>query len=162
MPLFILQKKCIRILFGDHEKYLDKFNTAARVRPFCKPFLIKDFFIKEHSKPLFNANGLLTVHNLYYYHCLLETFKILKFRTPISNYTQYKLSERKDTLIILDKPTKSFTSRSSRMWNHIRAQLGIDDFSYPASKFKVGIQKYLANSQKFGTSDDWCEYNFKL
>ena len=31
-PLFTVQKKCVRILFGDREKYLDKFKTCARVR----------------------------------------------------------------------------------------------------------------------------------
>ena len=30
--LFITQKKCIRILFGDCESYIDKFKTCSRVR----------------------------------------------------------------------------------------------------------------------------------
>ena len=32
--LFKIQKHCIRILFGDLEKYLGKFKTSARTRPF--------------------------------------------------------------------------------------------------------------------------------
>ena len=32
--LFKIQKHCIRILFGDIEKYLDKFRTSAHTRPF--------------------------------------------------------------------------------------------------------------------------------
>ena len=33
-PLFNLQKKCLRILFGDKEAYyLDKFRTSVRTRP---------------------------------------------------------------------------------------------------------------------------------
>ena len=32
-PLFIAQKHCIRVLFGDKEKYLEKHRTAARSRP---------------------------------------------------------------------------------------------------------------------------------
>ena len=33
MELFITQKKCLRIMFGDNEAYHNKFKTAARVRP---------------------------------------------------------------------------------------------------------------------------------
>ena len=32
LPIFRAQKKCIRILFGDKEAYLDKFKTCARAR----------------------------------------------------------------------------------------------------------------------------------
>ena len=32
-PLFKIQKICIRILFGNKEKYLNKFKTCCRVRP---------------------------------------------------------------------------------------------------------------------------------
>ena len=32
--LFKIQKLCIKILFGDLEKYLDKFKTSAGTRPF--------------------------------------------------------------------------------------------------------------------------------
>ena len=32
-PLFKIQKRCIRILFGNKEKYLNKFKTCCRVRP---------------------------------------------------------------------------------------------------------------------------------
>ena len=31
-----------------------------------------DFFKREHTKPLFNSNGILTVHNLHSYHSLLR------------------------------------------------------------------------------------------
>ena len=34
LPLFKLQKKCLRILFGDKEAYIDKFKICARVRLF--------------------------------------------------------------------------------------------------------------------------------
>ena len=35
-PLFIVQKKCIRLLFGNSEKYFDKFKTCVRIRPYIK------------------------------------------------------------------------------------------------------------------------------
>ena len=31
-PLFLTQKKCIRIMFGDDKAFFDKFRTCARVR----------------------------------------------------------------------------------------------------------------------------------
>ena len=46
--LFKIQKHCIRILFGDIEKYLDKFRTSARTRPFEAQRLGAEFFCKEH------------------------------------------------------------------------------------------------------------------
>ena len=160
-PLFILQKKCIRILFGDRQKYLDRFNTAARTRPFVKPFPTPDF-TKEHTKPLFNDKGLLTIHNIYFYHCLLEVFKILKFRSPISLYDAYKMSGRKQTLIVLDKQTRGYISRSSTLWNDFRTELGIHDFAFTIGKFKMGLKKRLMKSQMIGSPDEWCEENYKF
>ena len=39
-------------------------------------------YTKEHTNSLFIKQEILTVFNLYPYHCLLELYKILKFRTP--------------------------------------------------------------------------------
>ena len=66
-PIFITQKKCIRILFGDNEAYFDKFKTCARVRcitrdkngKVIKQMLGKDFFELEHSKPLCSEYSFL-------------------------------------------------------------------------------------------------------
>ena len=63
-PLFIAQKHCIRILFGYKEKYLEKHRTAARTRLHDLQMLGPDFFKREHTKPLFNPNGIIIVHNL--------------------------------------------------------------------------------------------------
>ena len=50
--LFLAQKKIVRILFGDREKFLDKFKTSARSRPYPFQKLTAKFYTKEHSKPL--------------------------------------------------------------------------------------------------------------
>ena len=42
--LFRIQKKCLRIYFGDREAFLDKFCTAARTRPFGEQYLSKSFY----------------------------------------------------------------------------------------------------------------------
>ena len=83
-PIFITQKKCIRMMFGDRDKYLDKFKTCARTRSYANRILGTEFYKKEACKPLFDLNDLLTVHSLYKYHCLLKRFKIIKFRKPMS------------------------------------------------------------------------------
>ena len=111
--VFTTQKKCIRILFGDLEKFLDKYKTCARTRPRGEQILGSAFYSREHSKPLFNTQKMLTVHNLYIYHCCLEIFKILKFRTPISLYSRYSCSKRKPTLILTKTPSMHFIHKSA-------------------------------------------------
>ena len=57
LPLFKLQKKCLRILFGDKEAYLDKFKTCARVRLFEEQKLGAEF-LKESILTLYLPNTL--------------------------------------------------------------------------------------------------------
>ena len=72
-PLFILQKRCMRILFGDKASYLDKFSTCARSRPRLENQILgAEFFSKEHTKPLFRENMIMTFQNLYHYHMALN------------------------------------------------------------------------------------------
>ena len=58
--LFITQKHCMRILFGDLDKYIDKFKTCARTRPMESQRLGQDFFKRENTKPLFYKQGILS------------------------------------------------------------------------------------------------------
>ena len=81
-PLFKIQKRCIRILFGNKEKYLNKFKTCCRVRPVEEQMLGQEHYEKEHTKPLLNKHNLMTVHNSYVYHLGMDTFKTLKYRIP--------------------------------------------------------------------------------
>ena len=32
-PLFITQKKCVKVMFGDNEAYFNKFMTCVKTRP---------------------------------------------------------------------------------------------------------------------------------
>ena len=88
-PLFKAQKRCVRIMFGDKEAYLNKFKTSARSRTINNQKLGPDFYQKEHTKPLFRKHQIMTVFNLYLYHLINDVFKILKFRTPISIYSLF-------------------------------------------------------------------------
>ena len=55
--VFSLQKRCLRILFGN--------ETHARARPLTSINTHEINYELENTKPLFNNNNLLTVHNLY-------------------------------------------------------------------------------------------------
>ena len=99
--LFRLQKRCIRIIFGDREKFLDKFCTAARTRVFGSQSLGASFYNKEHTKPLFTDNSILTVHNLYIYLSCTEFMKIVKFQTPSSIASKITLSIRNKGILLL-------------------------------------------------------------
>ena len=113
LPLFITQKKCIRMTFGDDESYRNKFMTCARVRPFGAQHMGADFYRKESTKPLFAKHELLSVENLYRCRTIMELFKIVKFRTPMSLYSLLNISDRKDTLLITPSPTKHFIYKSA-------------------------------------------------
>ena len=99
--IFIVQKHCIRVLFGDRESYLAKFKTCARVRPRGSEKLGAEFYSREHTKPLFTEYNLLAVRNLYHYFCTVDVFKILKFRQPITLYEMYQLSHHETSLALI-------------------------------------------------------------
>ena len=147
--LHVIQKKCIRILFGDFKAYLNKFNTCVRARsmPIKNQILGPEFYEKEHTKPLFKKTGILAVQNLYSYHCFMETFKILKFRTPISIHSLYKISTHNDTNIIPPSFNKQFIYQSSTIWNILKKKIGISDFSCNASSVKTNIKKIIQLNQ---------------
>ena len=157
-PLFITQKKCIRILFGDCESYVDKFKTCARVRPLNSQRLGYDFYSKESTKPLFSKYELLAVENLYRYRCLMEFFKIMKTRTPISLYYLFNISSRKEDLLITPQPNHQFIYKSSYLWNEFRKSESLK-LTSSCSTVKNTLRRSLIKAQgKFGS--DWCDNNF--
>jgi hypothetical protein len=158
-PLFVTQKQCIRILFGDHESFADKFKTCARARPIDSQRLGSEFHKKEATKPLFTKQKLLAVENLYKHRCLLEFFKIMKYRVPISMYDLFVRSDRKETYMITPSPSHHFTYKSSWLWNEFRKIIGTLDFSSPVSAIKNLLTKSLLENQgRYG--DEWCNLNF--
>ena len=158
-PLFVSQKKCIRIMFGDTEAYLDKFRTCARTREYGHQKLGQEFFEREHSKPLFSLYNLLTVHNLHRYHCILETYKIVKLRIPISLYGLFIRSTRRDSRLIPPRPSCNFPYKAPSLWNSFQQFAAISDFTVPIGSLKRSLKNCLLNAQKkYG--QEWCENNF--
>ena len=156
-PLFVAQKKCIRIMFGDKQGYLDKFKTCARTRPKEAMRLDSKFYEREHTKPLFVKHSLMTLHNLYSYHCCNELYKVLKYRTPIALFDIFCLSKRpgKETLIITTLPTDSFVHQASGLWNTIRQILNINDFNITHNTFKCKLKNLILSSQGKGDIAEW-------
>ncbi len=118
--LFNAQKHCLRILFGDKEAYLDKFKTSVRTRPVQEQILGHEFYELEHTKPIFSKQDIMTVHNLYNYHVLQITFKLLKLRIPMSLFSCFSLSSRKETLLLYPKFSENFVFSASSLWNTFR------------------------------------------
>ena len=163
-PLFVVQKQCIRILFGDREKFLEKFQTCARCRTRNKQYLKGNFYRKEHSKPLFIEHNIMTVQNIYNYRCLMEVFKILKLRVPISIFSEFNLSDRnfKDTFLHTPSPTNDFLYKSSILWNSLRKTLDIKDFSSKINYVKSSLKSLILSNQKKFDNDEWSNQNFQI
>ena len=134
---------------------------CARSRTKENQVLGTEFFKLEHSKPLFNKNNLLTVYHLYKYYCLLEMFKIIKLRMPISLYSQFSKSSRRDNLFKTPFPSTSFVYQSSHMWNvcHKTSAINPIDFTTPIIYFKTKIKNELLKIQKLFSEDDWLAPN---
>ena len=128
-PLSKIQKRCIRIIFGNKNKYLAK-NTE-----------------KDYIKPLLNMHNLMTVHNLYVYHCSMDTFKTLKYRIPISLYSLYLLSYRKEAFLITPLPNSQLTYNASKIWNTIRETIDKSDLSISICSLKSTLKKHILSLQ---------------
>ena len=82
------------------------------------------FYEKEHTKPIFNNLKILTVQNLFKYHCISEIFKIMKFRCPYSLYNNVRVSQRDTSLtVILPEKTNTFLYRAPQLWNTIHKRI---------------------------------------
>ena len=164
-PVLTSQKHCIRILFGDRQAYLEKFKTSARTRSTEAQKLGAEFYQKEHTKPLFNNKEILTIHNLYHYHTLLETFKIIKTHTPISLYSCFTKSTRKETLLITPSHSENFIYNASSMWNIFRTcpeGSKVSDFVVGIGFVKMKIKELLLRRQRLGDQDEWDELNSRI
>ena len=163
LPLFRAQKKCLRILFGDKEAFLDKFKTCARTRPFGEQKLDKEFFEREHTKPLFTNNKLLTVHNLYFYHCTTSIFKVMKYFTPTSIHAIIKplFSKLQETRFNPQTPDNNYFYKATKLWNRARQHIGIETLDQSISLFKSSMKSFIHEKQKCNDTSEWTPENFQ-
>ena len=173
--LFSLQKRCTRLLFGtksnyDHPEY---FSTCARARTYSEHMAMKNFSL-ENTKPIFNDEKILSIHNLYAQHTFIELFKILKERQPISLANLFELSHRSTSQIILipkcntELTKQNFLHRASATWNSLIGKVldkcipdannivipgscNFSDLSSPISVVKNRVKAILFETQKTAT-----------
>ena len=152
-------------MFGDKEAYLNKFKTCVRARTIEKQKLGEEFYTKEHTKPLFNKHEIFMVQSLYYYHTMLSMYKILKTHTPISLYSCFTKSHRKETLLITPPHSHHYIFKASSLWNEIRnvAQFSsVYDFSASLSQVKTWLKIILHRRQSMGDQKEWSDENFMI
>ena len=163
--LFVTQKHCIRILFGDYEAYLNKLSTCARARPYGLQKLGTNFYQKEHTKPLFNNLKLLSVQNLFKYYCISEIFKIMKFRCPYQMYNSINVSSRDTSLtIILPEKTNTFLYVAAQLWNSIQKRIVKLNcgFETSVSLVKMRVKNLIMEFQAAEERNIWTEKNFQI
>jgi len=164
--LFIAQKHCIRILFGDLDAYLEKQSTCARVRPYNgQQKLGSQYYQKEHTKPIFKRLKILTVQNLFKYYSISEIYKIIKFRCPYSLYESITISKRFTSLtIILAQKSNTFIYIASKFWNEIHKRIlnPNDGLATSINLVKLRTKNLLLESQSADLKDHWTLNNFKF
>ena len=161
--LFIVQKHCVRVLFGDLDAYLAKTSTCARTRPYGKQKLGNLYYQKEHTKPIFTRLQLLSVQSLFKYFSISELYKIIKFRSPYSLYEQINISKRDTSFtIILPTKTETFLYKASKLWNDIYKK--IFDLKVglctPVDSIKCKAKLILLDIQSRESVDQWTPKNF--
>ena len=150
----------MRFLFGAQTDVLEKFSTATRIRPFGQQKLGKDFYQKEHTKPLFIKFNLLTVYNLCKYMAVNEIGRIITNKTPTILYESITLSQRNNNnLIILPKNCKTNNnpiSSACSFWNIFIKKIGIPNpCNTVISLLKRKLKAFLLDCQKQGDPEIW-------
>ena len=158
--ILVLQKRVVRYLFGDYDKFLDRLSTAARTRPYGKQKLGTEFYLKEHTKPLFSKYKLLTVYNIYTYMATNELSKIIANKTPSVLYTKIKFSSRNNSNLIILPRKCTHQNRSiftaCSLWNSLIKKLNIPDpNNLVINVFKFKLKAYLLDNQNSGNIIIW-------
>ena len=87
----------------------------------------EDNFELENTKPIFNDNLILTVHNLYTLSILTETLKINKLHTPslLNELLPLSTSSSRNSLLKVQINTNlsvtqhNFINKAAQVWNKI-------------------------------------------
>ena len=165
--IFRIQKHCMRVLFGDRERYIEKKNTIKAAKENNSLHLLNPkIFVKENSKPLFYKHKILAFKNSYNYHLCLEIFKILKSKLPLSIYRSIKISARNNELLLIAQniPRLNFSYRGTVAWNIIAKALFknkcLDELSILS--VKTDIKELLYKAQNEHDPIEWYPSNIDL
>ena len=71
--LFSVQKRCVRLLFGSKPSFdlAEYYETCARTRTYSEHVATKNYAL-ENTKPIFNKEKIMSIHNLYTQHTFIE------------------------------------------------------------------------------------------
>ena len=185
--IFAIQKRCIRLLFGDKLSFdhAEFYETCARARTYEQHISPKNFVL-EHTKPLFNKLSLLTVQNLHKFHTFNEVFKILKYNCPISLFSilQKNKSSHHNLLVVpkytLNYSRRQFIFKGAIIWNALNRKVlnspELDhkinivipgscvnsDLSASICFIKNQLKRSLLHILNKGDPTDWSSSNFQL
>ena len=127
-------EECIRESEYEIKSILIYFCVSCLEKNSNLKIVYKDY-AKEHTKPLFITNNLITVYNLFPYHVLLELYKVLKFRTPYSLYDiihNLKFNTRglliNIPVVMLASQKRTFIYQGIVIWNKLYKRL-VNPFS---------------------------------
>ena len=150
IKLFKAQKKALRSLL--------RIKRARKIHGIWK---------YGNTKPYFNDNEFLTVHNIFTYNTIIESFKILKSKKPLAIYHDlYSISHLNDLRLNtpsgrLECYSKNYYYRSPLLWNtFINAKI-IEHFSLNInlSYLKRCLKLFLLLMQKEFDTNNWHNYN---
>jgi hypothetical protein len=108
----------------------------------------------DHCKPLFVQQGIMTVHNVYIYQCLLEIKKQeenLPLNCDVHHQNTRGHANVHRTRVRLDKLLKCFPVSGIKMYN--RLPLRVRQKS--ARKFDIVIKKWLVLNPFYSLREFW-------
>ena len=147
-PIFTVQKRAVRSLFG--------INRISK-------------FVRGHTKHVFNSNKLLTVHNIYQYSVITETFKLMLCHKPEPVANIIDVSTRHKNLLLIPKGricsySSNFKFMAPKLWNLSMKEESVQNISNTllTSSFKRVIKSFLMNIQSHGEEDCWQNRNYSL
>ena len=166
---FCTQKSAVRYLFDDYDSFIERFKTAARTHAFGEQYLGPSFYCKEHTKPVFIKNSLLTVHNLFKYMAINELAKLLCVRSPSVLLENLHISRRnsKNMIILRNAKSETFINNSVYIalsyWNILVKKLKIPNLNeITLCNLKRRLKAYLLNKQNAGCPLTWDPDNTNL
>ena len=166
--LFRLQKKSIRLLFGESRAYLNYNENSETITSNPSQHnetLNDDFYVKEHTKPLFNKHNILTIQNAFTYHSCIEIFKIMKYRNPIALYELFTPSHRDlSNILLLPKFSHNFIYHAAKIWNVTSKTIvnSLHPTDIKPSLFKKKLKMSLLEIQNLHSENEWIPGNFDV
>ena len=148
-PLFLLQKRALRNLFG--------------IKKVTK-------FIKGHTKEIFGNHNILSIYNIYTQMTLVHLFKLIQLKEPVYLCKLLKTEEtyfsRNKRIYVPKLSLKHYKSNfcftGPSLWNAINSASSFcnDITNAPSStSFKRRLKRTLIEMQTYGDKIEWLPAN---